>query len=371
MKIKIKIYSRWQRIILMYSIIFLMSAPCHAYTNKKVILLATRDAQRDTIGYNFVNELSAAAFGWINEGRVTLWNSPEKKASLNAADLKGIEKNSGSSFTRPVNIFIYESWSSAARKFSFTVKGFSFTGTDAKGEDVLFGYIEYNSALKDLLKSSTVHLNANGRYGTTLYSALMNMGFQFNLVYFDDGPLQDYKNSARIVQKALKPGKKMVNAVPVPDSKLVEYGWDSTKMEQVKISDQLTKVISDFFNQNKQEFFNYGGDKYYSYLKDKPILFSGFHVIQSWTRDKKGIITYTTLSIVPYTVGIPLQPVPVQKLDEWKLSYNSLPLSEYLTQKDFPYAIKRINETPVPWFFAEKYKNALFAGHWDNILTTN
>jgi len=340
----------------------------HAYSNKKVILLAARTAQSDSLGYNFVNELANTAYGWINDGKAVLWDSPEKKSMLSMADLKGIEKNSSTSFGKLANVFVYESWTMEGKKFSFVLKGFSFTGSDAKGEDVLFGFIDCNSDVKELLKNAPLHVNANGTYGATLYTALMNMNFAFNLVYFDNGPLTDYKNSSKIVDKAIHSGKKITNTVRLPQTKWVSYGWDSTDLAQLKISDQLTAILSDFLNNNKQEFYNYGGDKYYSYLKNKPVLISGFHVNQEWTREKNGRITYTTVSILPYTVGIPLQPIPAQKLDEWKLAVKDTPMTEYLNTKDFGYAIKKVNETVIPPAISERVKNALFAGNWDHIL---
>jgi hypothetical protein len=339
-----------------------------AYTNKKVILLAPRVTNGDTLGYNFVNDLANAAYDWINKGQVVLWDSPEKKTTLGISDLKGIEKSSETAFNNLANVFIYETWTSTANKFSFVVKGFSFTGSNAKGEDVLFGYVECNQIVKDLLKATSVHVNANGNYGTTLYTALMNNGYQFSLIYYDNAPLQDYKNSARIVHKSIDK-KKNANAIIMPESKLVVYGWDSSILAQTLVSDDLTTVLSDFFNQNKQEFFNYGGDKYYSYLRNSNVLISGFRVTQRWTRENNGKITYTLLSITPYTVGIPLQPIPAAKLDEWKLTYKDIPLSEYLTSKDFTYSIKKINENTIPPQIAENFKNALFAGNWHTILS--
>jgi hypothetical protein len=355
---------------LFFAFCILLNFRVNAFSNKKVILLATKEGQSDTIGYNFVNDFTAAVYQWISDSKVVLWNSPEKKTTLDISALHEIEKNSMVPFKTLNNLFIYENWTSTARRFSHTVKGFSFTGSNAKGEDVLFGFIENNSQLKELLKGVPLHVNANGNHSSTLYSALMNMGFQYNLVFFD-GPLQDYKNSARIVEKVISPKKKMANAIRVSETKLIEYGWDSTDLEQNKLSDSLTAIISDFFNSNKQEFFNYGGDKYYSYLKNNKILITGFHVIQEWTKDKNGKITCNLVSIIPYTVGIPLQQVSAGKLDEWNLKYNDMLLSKYLNDKNFPYSIKKINETWIPPVIAEWIKSNLFAGNWNHILSKN
>jgi hypothetical protein len=360
------------RIIAFAAAVFLFfSTGANAFSNKKVILLAAKDGQSDSFGYNFVSDFSAAAYKWISNGSAVLWNSPEKKTTLTVDALKEIEKSSKVAFNSLNNIFIYENWTSSSRRFSFSVKGFSFTGTNAKGEDVLFGFIEYNTQLKDLLKSTPMRVNANGNFASTLFSALMNMEFQYNLVYFDNGPLQDYKNSSRIVSRVINPGKKMVNTVRLPETRLIEYGWDSTDLQQSKLSDQLTAVISDFFNKNKQEFFNYGGDKYYSYLKNNKILITGFHVVQEWTKDKNGKITYNMVSIIPYTVGIPLLPVPVEKLEEWGLKYNDASFSEYLNNHDFPFAIKKINETMIPVVISDWIKSNLYTGDWKHILSKN
>ena len=350
-------------ILLLYCCLY-----ANGYTDKKAILQLSLESQPDTLGYNYVSDFATDAYVWIANGQVVLWDSPEKKLAINITDLKDLEAKSNALFTRFSNVFIYETWTSDKKKFNFKVKGFSFTGFNFKGEEVLFGFIEFNPALEELFRKTPLHINANGINGNTMYSALMNMGFRFTLIYFDKAPLVDYKNSEKIVKDALNPAKINLVCVPVKATKLVEYGWDSTDIQQAALLKDLLRELYIFFNQNKQEFFNYGGDKYYSYLRDAPILISDLHEVETWTLDKDGKLFISPKSIIVYTSGIRLQPIPIEKLDEWKLTYKGISYAQFLSSKDYSYQVKKINETNIPSSAAETYKNALFAGNWYHLL---
>jgi len=328
--------------------------------------MLTRESQPDTPGYNFVDELSGNTYLWIKNGDVVLWDSPEKKKVISLEALVKMQNSSQLLFTNVSDVYIYENWSADKKSFRLNVDGFSFTGVNIKGEEVLFGYIEYNKGLKELMEHTPMHINANGNYGITLNTAVMDMGFRYTLIYFDKSPLTDYKSIHNIVNAALAPGKINATFVPVKTSKQVEYGWDSTDAVQAGIKRDLMRAFYIFFNQNKQEFFNYGGDKYYSYLRDAPILISDVHVLETWTKESRGTLISPDY-IVIYTAGIRLQPIPVEKMTEWNMRYKEKPLVDFLVAQDFPYQIKKINDSMIPAGVSESCKNALFAGNWYHV----
>ena len=336
-----------------------------SYTHKKAILLVDKDLQPDSIGYNFVSDLTSDLYGWIYGGEVVLWDSPEKKSTLTFADLKRSEGKSSASFTRLSNIYIYEYWTSGNKQTSFSVNGFSFVGsTFGEGKDVIYGFVEFNNALRNLFQSTNLHVNANGNSETTLYNALMSMGFKYDLIYFGNTPLTSIRSSAKIISEAFGPKNKLLNAVPAKQTRLVEYGWDSASKEQVNISHKIAKILENFFNNNQQEFFNLGGDQVYSFLKNTTIHISDFHVIETWKKENDGKVYFTPQCLVLYAKGVRLQPISFDKLGAWKLQYNDLSLSGFLGQKDFAYQIKKINETMIPATLAQSCKDALFTDSW-------
>ena len=336
-----------------------------AYTHKKAILLVDKDLQPDSLGYNFVSDLTSDLYSWIAGGEVVLWDSPEKKSILSYSDLKRVEGHSLARFTRLSNVYIYEYWTSRNKQTSFSVSGFSFIGaTFGEGKDIIYGFVEFDIALRNLFQSTNLHVNVNGNSETTLYSALMNMGFKFNLIYFGNTPLTTNKSSEKIIAEAFSTKNKVLNNIPAKQTRLVEYGWDSLSMEQMNISHKIIKTLDSFFNKNQEEFFNYGGDKVYSFLKNPIIHISDFHVIETWTRDKDGKIYFTPQYIVLYAKAVRLQPISFEKLGDWKLQYDDLSLTAFLGLKDYQFEIKKVNETIIPGQLAQSYKDALFADSW-------
>jgi len=350
-------------------ILIFSSLWANAYSHKKVILLVDKDLQPDSNGYNFVNDFAKNVYSWIQNGQITLWDSPEKKTVLSFADLKRLEARSMSNFSRLSDIYIYEYWTSHARKTSFTITGFSMNGSTFKGgKDVIYGFIEFNNTLRNLLENTPVYINANGNSGTTLYSALMDMGFNYTLIYFGNAPLIKNKSSDHILAETFNPRKKLLNKIPAKQTRLIEYGWDTSLIEQRNISSKIITILENFFNSNPQEFFNYGGDEVYSFLKDVPVDISDIHIIETWTKDKSGKIYFTPQYLVMYAKETRLQPIPFKKLGDWKLQYGDVSLTAFLSGKNFPYQIRKINDTDIPDQLAQSYKDALFANSWNRIL---
>jgi len=339
-----------------------------AYQHKKAILLVEREAQVDSNGYNFVNDLAHNVYNWIKNGEVVLWDSPERKSKISYSALQGIELNAQSFFRTIKTIYIYEYWSSDRKTTSFSIDGVSFTGSDYKGNDVIFGFVEFKGPMKELCQNTLLLVDANGLSGRTLYSVLMNKEYQYALIYFDNAPVVKYKVSNRINNETFNSKKQVLNYVYAKQTKLVEYGWDSLSKEQMVISRQVIKVLNDFFNENRQEFFNLGGDKIYSFLKDAPINITNFNIIETWTKDKDGKIFFTPKTIYLFTRGFELQPVSFEQLDTWKLQINGESLTAFLSAKDYSYTIKKINETMIPYSLAQSYKDALFANSWNRII---
>ncbi len=356
-------------IIALLMLVFCLNA--EAYQHKKAILMVEREAQVDTLGYNFVTDLSKDVYGWIRSGEVILWDSPERKVKLSYNDLQGVELRTQSFFKTSRNVYIYEYWTSDKKKTSFTVDGIYFTGSNYKGIDVIFGFVEFKGPLKELFENTPIHVNANGYSGATLYSVLMNKSYQYTLIYFDNFPVVKFKTSRKIVATAFYPNKQVWNYIETKPTKLVEYGWDSLSDDQMAMSQKVETALNVFFNSNRQEFLNLGGDKIYSFLKDAPVSISNIHVIEIWTKDKDGNIFFTPQLINLYVNGFQLQPVSFDKLETWKILMKDESLTAFLSAKDYQYTLLKINDSMIPYPLAQSYKDALFANSWNHILIKN
>jgi hypothetical protein len=350
------------------AILFLsLSANALAYKDKKAILVASRDMQADTIGYNIVSEMAKWMNIWLDEGKVKLWDSPEKKYTLSKDDIKRIETSTNTRFTDITTLFVYEYWNAKKRSFRFGLSGFSFTGQTLKGEEILYGYLEYYPGLKELFMSAPLEVNAWGQYGMTLWQALMNKQYDFALVFFDGVAYSDYSKSARFIKYAMDKKHRQLNRQSLKETKLVEYaisgGASKEGVRSVYITDELQK----FFNQNPQEFYNYGGDAILSYRKKSPIILTDLHIQEIWVKDKKNI-SVTPAFVIPYVVGIPTQPIPISEFEKWNFYIEDKQLSEQLLEKNFNYSLKSVNSTEVTKEYAVSVKEALLAGKWSNLF---
>jgi hypothetical protein len=354
---------------LWFIILFLsQSTQALAYKDKKAILVASREMQGDTIGYNIVADMARYMYAWLDSGKVKFWDSPEKKYTLTKDDLVRIENSTNTRFTDLSTLFIYEQWNARKKSFRFGLTGFSFAGQNNKGEEILYGYVEYYPGLKDLFLAAPLKVNAHGQYGMNLWQALMNKKYDYSLVYFDGVAYTDYTKSARFIKFATDKKKRQLNTQQVKETKLVEYSITGGPSEEgarsVYISDHLQK----FFNQNPQEFYNYGGDAILSYQKKAPIIITDLHVQETWVKDRKGNITVTPSFVIPYIVGIPLNPIPISEFEKWNFYVDDKKLEEALIVKDFNYVITSVNETEVPEELNIKVRNALLSGSWTNLL---
>ena len=273
-----------RKFVIVFPIIFLLITDSYGYKNAKTILVCNRQIQKDSIGFNIVGDLAAWAYTHLQSGEIEFWDSPEKKFKLKIGDLQGIEKTSGISFSNLSNVFIYETWTLRKHKFKFDVKGFSFSAATKDGDEVLYGYVEYSAKIKKQLSETALNVNADGMYGMTLWQALMNMQYDFDVVFFKGGPIKTLQQDQKIKQRALQAKNKNTNHIKVQEAKLVEYTVETGPSMLSEKSISLMRQMEFFFNDNKQEFFNYGGDNILSYLKNSPVIVSQFNVSELWTK---------------------------------------------------------------------------------------
>ena len=132
-----------------------------SFAQTPVLLRVLRSEQSDTLGCNFVEELTRIVYGEILAGHAKLWDSPSKEVQINGATLLAIEKSTGTNFTEQEIIFVYEYWSYSGKTLKSITQGFSFSAKNKVGEEVSYGYVDYKD-LQDAFLGVRVKTNANG-----------------------------------------------------------------------------------------------------------------------------------------------------------------------------------------------------------------
>ena len=355
--------------LLVFAVIFISCIELQAYTGMKAILLVNRNLQKDTIGYNIADDMARVCYQAIQNGSIKLWESPEKNTVVDFSKLQEQESNNHSKFIHPRNIFIYEEWSLEKNKYRFITKGISFTGTDSSGKDIFFGYIAMNDAVNKLFDSSYANVNADGYYGTTLLQELQSRHFEFDIVFFKNKPVRNFKKGQKLIKEVLS-AKNSTYKNQSPDTKLVEYSIEAGPSILSDASGKLITTLQNFFNENPQEFFNLGGDKMYSFMRESHVILSNILVSEIWTKTKDSI-TGTPVDFIPYVVGNPLQGISVQQLNEWHVKYNGADFAGEIAKKNFYYRITKINSTWIPGENSEKLKSKLLKGDWHGLNADN
>src|SRR6187551_1964678 len=83
---------------------------------KPVMLFLSAKDQPDTLGYNLVTELPAMLYEALVDGRIPLWDSPEKQIQILPKSLKAIEESNDLSFAASTRLFILEKWTVERKK---------------------------------------------------------------------------------------------------------------------------------------------------------------------------------------------------------------------------------------------------------------
>jgi hypothetical protein len=159
--VRTRLYKRFLHIaFILLSSTSLYAGKIRTYTEVPALIHLVKNEQEDTNGFNLVEYLPQLIYQKINEGKVTLWDSPKKQLSISSSALKNIENNNNVSFARTQHLFINELWTSSRRRTEFVIVGFSFLSESAKGK-VSFGYVDIQDVL-GLLSTELIPCNVNG-----------------------------------------------------------------------------------------------------------------------------------------------------------------------------------------------------------------
>ena len=331
----------------------------------KTILLVNRDLQKDSIGYNFVADISNCLSRGLLSGEILAWETPEMKNLISKDSFEKLSKL-GVIVKDAANLFIYETWQVSKKTYSAQTQGLSLSGKTKAGKDISFGYINFDESIRKKLADAYCDVNANGFYGSTLLQVLINKAFTFDFAFWGENVIDNISKSNDLHNDVIV-GKQNNNAVNWPATKLINYSIESGPSIKTVHSAQILEAIQTFFNNNPQEFYNYGGEKILSYLKQSPIIISKMNITELWTKKGNKIIT-KPLNITPYVLGVAMDPIPIAQLNTWKININDNTIEKTLLKKDYYYILRMINGTSLTDENAESFRQALLTRNWGHIL---
>ncbi len=332
-----------------------------------VLLRIPRAEQHDTTGCNIVDEVTGLVYQLILEGKAKLWDSRLKDIRITPSTLQSLEKSSGTSFTNPEVIYIYEHWDRDGEDLVSRTLGFMFVNSNSAGNEVSYGYVDYDE-LKTPFIRKRIAANPNINNDVSLAMMLHKKPFHYNIIQFGGKAITAGAESRRIKSEFVA-GREFNKSVPVPDiqERDVEYIIDlrpKTDDEKTRKGNALLGEIEKFLKANEEVFFNMGGDRVRNYISGKgKIDVTRLRVSETWKK-RNGIISFETLEITVYINDTAMAPVPFNKVLWWGVFIEEKSMYELFREKDFTLFITRINSTEIPGKDAYLYYKALMSAEW-------
>lgn len=335
-----------------------------------VILRVTSAEQSDTNGYNFVKELTRISHDAIMSGKTRLWNSAAKDFQLLPQSLSSIEKSSGVSFKDQEVIFIYEYWTNAGSELKSTTTGFLFSGKSARGEDVEFGYIEYQD-LQSVFVQERVRSNVNGNFNTSMENLLLSKKFNYQFLQFAGKVIDNVSDSRKIREEYIgsrrfNPGAFAQNEVP---QKMVVWTLDYSPDQSMKKSaegNRLLIALQDYLRENEEVFYNLGGDKIPAAHTKAKWRVTRIEVEELWKKINEEVL-FDPLMLTLYVNDSALTTIPYRDLIKMDVKVEEIQLMDFLRLKSFNFVIRKINQDEILRSESYLYAKALTEAEWNKV----
>ncbi len=362
-----RLYKRFLHIaIILLSSTSVFAGKIRTYTEVPALIHLVKSEQEDTNGFNLVEYLPQLIYQKINEGKVTLWDSPKKQLSIASSALKNIENNNNVSFARTQHLFINELWTSSRRRTEFVIVGFSFLSESSKGK-ISFGYVDIQDVL-GLLSTELIPCNVNGPAQLSYINALYSRRYSFNLLQFGSNDFTVKPTESILIKRdAFYSKKKVQGLYKFPQTKMVTYVIEKNASEINDPGTDIINSIEKYLNLNKEVLFNIGGDKYFDYHnKLIEVTITRIEFTEIW--EKRGNQFYYK----PYQVRIfannkPLNTLSFEELANWGLLINFKTIEDVLKEKSFQYSIYKINRDLIAYTESGLYLKALRDFKWTQV----
>lgn len=347
---------------------FAISLNCFAANDAVPVMLRVVTAKQDlSRGYNFVEQFNNLIYDEIIAGHANLWDSPSKEIQLTAASLQDIEKSTGTSFRQQPNIFVYEKWTKAATEIQTTTIGFSFINKNQKGEDIAYGYVEFNEVSEALLRT-VLSVNADGNCNLRIGYALQTKQFDFSIIQFDGEAITSETASEKI-KKDFVAGMGF-NSVLFPlqkQTKCITYILEQPVTlddPSSKLTGDIIKTVQTFLAEHAVTFSDWGSDLLKDINSPADIQVTRIEVQETWNKHA-GNITTQLKQVLIYIKGQPLNAITPDDLAGAEIMCNSKELSMLLKEKKMLYYISRINDQAIERINTFPYLKALKETDWN------
>ncbi len=354
----------------LYTVIFFscfgLQARFKSYTEVPVLIHLYAANQNDTNGFNLVTELPKLIYRKINEGTLTLWDSPKKQVAISAAALKNIEVNNQTSFAYVESLFINEVWTSSRTKTEFYIVGFSFLAETENGR-ISFGFVDAMEAFP-CLSQNNIPTNVNGPAELSFINALYSKKYDFSVIQFGN---TDFSKNVTLAQKIKKEAfysKKKIGGLQIlPKTKMLSYVLEKNLENPNDPGAAVLLSIENFLNESKEVFFEIGGSKYYNFEKYKSeVSITRIEITEVW--EKKGnSIFYSPRFVQLYANNKPLNLLSFDDIMKWHLLIKFKSLEDILTEKNYLFSIFKCNNTMIQPNEAPLYYKALMEYQWTQV----
>jgi ribosomal protein S18 len=337
-----------------------------------VILRVSASEQMDTTGCNFVRELTRITYGAIMSGKVKLWNAPAKELFFVPQTLKEIEQSTRTNFMDQDVVFIYEYWTNSNKILSSRTTGFLFSNKNQSGEDVEYGYVDFED-MQSVLLSERVMSNANGNFNSNLSAYIASKNYNFNFLQFAGKVINNKEDSRKIFSEYIGSSKfnlSQFSSNEIPQKKVtwtIDASQDITKVKSQN-STKVLVAIEKYLRQNEEVFFNLGGEKILTHVQKGKWKVTRLEMNELWKKID-GVISFDPLSMTIFINDSALSEVPYRDMVKMDIKVNEMPFLDFLKQQNFNYIIRSINTQDIPRSESYAYQKALFETDWKRLTS--
>jgi hypothetical protein len=354
------------RLLLCFSLLIFRSTASFS-REVPVLLFLSKADQPDSLGFNLVEQFPALIEPLIREGKVTLWDGPEKHFAISPEALERVEKGSGTSIRDLPQLFIYEYWNLDQKKGRLRTLGYYLAARNAAGEEVSFGYVDH-APFDSLFRNTSLRLNANGDCRLTFSYVLENKYYRYNILQYADRKVADALEALRL-RESVQQFVTARTGVPEHSCKRINWIIEDTvtvRDEPTAAAARLLSSLQQYLNENREVYFNMGGDALSDFTSDKPLRFSALEAEEEWHRN--GEIIETQLRSVRFWVdGKPLRTTAMADLSRMELVVGFRQFLDLLNEKEFYFRILQLNDEAIAPARSGGLRKALQTWDWNRL----
>ncbi len=357
-----------RKIIILIILNYLSSGIANAQI--PVILRATISEQEDTTGCNFVKELTRISYEAIINGKAKLWDSPAKETLIYPSSLQAIEKSTDTHFLSQEVVFIYETWTNTNHDLKSNTQGFLFSNKTSNGEEVAYGYVEYDD-LQEACLRYRINTNANGNYNANLANYIYSKKYNYKILQFAGKVIDNASDSRKIKEEYISTNKfnaTAFSATEIPQ-KMVVWSLDFASTltgAKADSSRKLVYAITNYLSENEEQLFNLGGDKIQNILPRGKWKITRIQVSELWKKIND-VVGYDPSGIIIYINDTPLNEIIYRDMLKFDLMVGDKNWIDYIKEKNFAFNIISVNNQEVVRTQSYIYQKALQTYEWNRI----